>query len=100
MNNMDLYVFKIANYSGWSMIIYIDIFFPCYQKDLLKLIKLIKESESTASGYRKSLLDLLKKVQLYYEELAPEYEHEKLNKNESLIVKKINEIEGVYEYEN
>lgn len=94
-NEMNDYIFKIANFSGWAMQIYVDVFFPCTQRELLKVIKLVKESENTTSEYRESLLDLLKKVQLYYEELAPEYEHEKLNKNEALIVKKINEIEGV-----
>lgn len=88
----ELYVFKIVSYSGWSMTIYIDIFFPCTQRDLLKLIKLIKASGTDHED--QELQELLKKVQLYHEEFAPIYEHEKLCRNEALIMKKLDELTG------
>lgn len=87
----ELYVFKIVSYSGWSMTIYIDVFFPCFQKDLLKLIKLVKESDC---DYEVKLKELLDQVRLYHNEYAPKYEHEKLYKNEALIMKKLEEVKN------
>ena len=88
----ELYLFKIVSYSGWSMTIYIDVFFPCFQKDLLKLIKLIIASGT--DHVDQELQELLKQVQLYHKELAPTHEHEKLCKNEALIMKKLEEVKN------
>ena len=88
----ELYVYKIVCYSGWSMTIYIDVFFPCTQRYLLKLIKLILASGTDHED--QELQELLKQVQLYHKELAPAHEHEKLCRNEALIMKKIEEVQN------
>lgn len=90
---MDDYIFKIVSYSGWSMQIYIDVFFPCSQRDLLKVIKLIKESSSDNED--RELQELLEKVRRCHNLLLfSKCEHEKLCKNETLLMKKLDELKG------
>lgn len=86
---MNDYIFKIVSFSGWTMQIYIDVFFPCSQRELLKVIKLIKESGTINEG--QELRELYEKIRLYHYNLSADYEHEKLCKNEELIMKKLNE---------
>lgn len=81
--------FKIISDSGWSMEIYIDLFFPCSQRNLLKVFKLIKESVDLHSKYIAELQVLYQYVSSYHYALAPESENEKLNRNQALIRKAI-----------